>query len=57
MVFDLSWYLKWARRDRLRHTDGDVDALLAEFAPEVPQLQGKTRDERVRSLWAALGHN
>ena len=31
MVFDLSWYVTWARRDRARHTDGDVDALLAEF--------------------------
>ena len=31
MVLDLSWYVTWARRDRARHTDGDVDALLAEF--------------------------
>jgi len=31
MVFDLTWYVTWARRDRARHTDGDVDALLAEF--------------------------
>ena len=31
MVLDLSWYLTWARRDRLRHTDQTVDELLAEF--------------------------
>jgi len=31
MIFDLSWYLTWARRDRARHTDGSVDELLAEF--------------------------
>ena len=32
-----------------------VDA--AEAAePPVPQLQGTTREERVESLWAALGH-
>ncbi len=31
MVFDLSWYVTWARRDRALHTEGDVDALLAEF--------------------------
>ena len=41
-------------------SDSSEDAPLAEAAETaeapVPQLQGTTREERVESLWTALGH-